>query len=340
MRRNLTSLAALAAILLLATAPGGTQPADILTIKVGALVSDSAGEIFYADELGMFKRAGLDVQISAFSSGGAISAGVVAGAFDIGSAGSAVVAQAHLRGLPLYLIAPAGIYSSKSPTTSLVVPPGSPLRGPKDLAGKTVAVSTLRDLPQVSAMAWIDAGGGDSTKTSFIEMHMAEMLPAVQSGRVDAVLLAEPFLSQARGSVRVLGTTYDAVAKQFMVIGWISMQSWLEKNPVAAARFVAVMRQAGAWANANPQAAATIMAKRLELSEDLAKTMHHARYAPALSAELIQPILDASARYHTLPRTFPASELFYPGLRCPSIRTNAIRHGCVERLLQAWLVAR
>lgn len=315
MRRTLVSLGAVAALLTFLVSPGRTQPADVLTIKVGALVSDSAGEIFYADELGMFKRAGLDVHIEAFSSGGAISAGVIAGAFDIGSAGSAVVAQAHVRGLPLYLIAPAGIYSTNSPTTSLVVPPGSALRGPKDLAGKTVAVSTLRDLPQVSVMAWIDAGGGDSTKTQFIEMHMAEMLPALLSGRVDATLIAEPFLSQARPSVRVLGKTYDAVAKQFMVIGWISTQSWLEKNPVAAARFVAVMRQAGAWANANHAAAATIMAKRLELSEELAKTMNHASYAPALSAALIQPILDASARYHTLPRTFPASELFYPGLR-------------------------
>lgn len=310
MKRH-TALALVGTALASAPRRALAQAADVISITVGALISDSAGEVYYADELGMFKRAGLDVQITQLSSGAAIAAGVVSGSLDIGSAGSAVVANAHQRGLPLFLIAPAGIYSSSAPTTMLLAAPASPLHGPKDLAGKTVAVSTLRDLPQVSVMKWIDDAGGDSTKTSFIELKVPEMVPAVLSGRIDAALVAEPFLTQARGTVRSIGNCYDAIAKEFMVIGWMSMQAWLDKNPVAARRFAAVMRDAGAWANTHHAEAAVILAKRMQLSEDVAKSMNHNTYAPALSPALIQPILDATARYHTLPRTFPASELFY-----------------------------
>jgi len=47
---------------------------------------------------------------------------------------------------------------------------------------------------------------------------------------------------------------------------------------------------------------------------DLLLTMHHNAWVPRLEPGLVQPVIDASARYQTLPHGFAASEMFFPGL--------------------------
>ena len=68
------------------------------------------------------------------------------------------------------LIGPGGLYTSKTPSTYLIVPKGSPYRTASDLNGKTVAVNTLRGLPQYGTQAWIDKNGGDSKRVKFVEL--------------------------------------------------------------------------------------------------------------------------------------------------------------------------
>jgi len=55
-----------------------------LTIHVGALPSEVAGELFYGVDMG-FSEAGLDVDIQYFNNGGADRGGRRSGALDLGS---------------------------------------------------------------------------------------------------------------------------------------------------------------------------------------------------------------------------------------------------------------
>jgi len=69
------ALAALAALALLPQAtPAGAQDA---TLTIGTIPIDATAEVYYAQEMGFFKKAGLNVTITPFTSGGAIAVAVV-----------------------------------------------------------------------------------------------------------------------------------------------------------------------------------------------------------------------------------------------------------------------
>ena len=322
------AIAAIAGSVLIAQRrPAGAQ--TLIPLHVGCVLGESYSNAFYAQDGGFFKQAGLDVTIDTFASGGTITAAVTAGALDIGAGSTTSSANAHVRGLPIRVIAPGGVYTTESPTTMLAVTRTSPLRTAKDLAGKTVAVTTLRDLTQVSVMSWIDKNGGDAKATSFVEIGPSAMAPTLISGRADAVFIGEPYLTQAKDQIVIIGSPYDAIAKRFLIIGWTATTDWLDKNTATARRFVAAMRAADEWVTRNRAEGLAILGKYTKVPVDVLNAMHHNVWVPKLEAALVQPVIDASARYQTLAARFSGRRNVLPGTRlgarrrCPSTSTNS-----------------
>ena len=94
---------------------------------------DSAAEPYYAYDGGFFKTAGIDVDLqNGAANGAAISAAIAAGALDVGVSNLVSVIQAHAKGIPFVVIGPGGLYTSRTPSTLLIVPNGSPVRGAAD----------------------------------------------------------------------------------------------------------------------------------------------------------------------------------------------------------------
>lgn len=283
-------------------------------LRVGTTPNESGAEAFYAQDMGFFKKAGLDVQIISISNASLIHSGVVSGSIDIGSTSMPPAALAHERGLPYVLVAPGAIYSWKSPTSALVVAKNSPIAAAKDLNGKTIGVRDLTNVGSVATEAWIDQNGGDSKSVKFVEVPDSSAIAAVVSGRIDAASIAEPFLDQAvKSGARILAPTYDAVAKQFMVGAWFATLSYATAHPDVLRKFYAVIVQTARWANAHQTESAKILEKYAKV--EIAPTMARVTYADTLSPELIQPLIDASAKYGTIKSSFPATALFAPGLR-------------------------
>ncbi len=97
-------LAALA-IVATVTAPPALQAQPALTVlTVATLNSDNSAAVYYAQELGIFKKYGIDAQISAMNSGPVTAAAVTGGAVDIGVANVASIAVARTKGVPLKFI--------------------------------------------------------------------------------------------------------------------------------------------------------------------------------------------------------------------------------------------
>jgi NitT/TauT family transport system substrate-binding protein len=312
---RVTRAAAACVLLALALRPALPAAAQTSVLRIGAAANETYAGVYYAQDMGFFRDAGLQVEITTMVSGAAILAGVVGGSLDIGGAGTSAIANAHLRGLPVYLVAPGGVYTTASPTSGLIVAKNSTLRAAKDLAGKTVAVTTLRDIAQVGVMSWIDKNGGDSSKVLFTELPASEMGAAVATGRIDAAFVPEPNFSQSTAEARLFGRAYDGIASRFLVIGWFSSKSFLDANAEVAQKFNAVMRRTGEWASKNPKRSAEILAKYSKLPVEVIEATHRAGYSPTIDPALVQPVIDAMFQYKIMPQKFPASELFYPGLR-------------------------
>jgi NitT/TauT family transport system substrate-binding protein len=282
-------------------------------IHVGLAPFEGQAGPYYAQDLGLFKAAGLNVDIQQLNGGGAIVSAIVGGSLQIGGGTPLPLAQARSRGIKIVIIAPGYIYDYKAPTpiNALVVGVNSPYHDAKDLAGKTVAVTQVRGLDEVAVDAWLDANGADSHSVKFTEFPQNAMAEAVAAGRVDAAQLGDPALSDAlaAGKVRILAKSYDAIGKRLFGSVWFTSEDWAAQHPDAARKFADAINQAGAWATRNPVAAAAVLQKYMKVTY----TRAHEYHARTIDPAFIQPIIDAAVRYKLLTTPMNANDLIWKG---------------------------
>jgi NitT/TauT family transport system substrate-binding protein len=246
-------------------------------VRAVTLPFDQGAQLYYAQDLGMFKRAALEVVVSTANYGTQVASAVAGGAVEIGQSNIMSLAAAIERGLPFALIAAGGLYSSTKPT---------------------------------SLSAWADQNGGDSTLIKFVEMPFVEMEPALATGRIDAALMADPDATTAlaAGRTRPFAKAFDAIGKQFLIGGWFAKTDWIAANADAVKKFVAVMRESAIWANnpANYKQSAAILEKYTKVAVGSANRI---AFGDRLDPALIQPNIDVAAKYGLLKASFPATKL-------------------------------
>jgi NitT/TauT family transport system substrate-binding protein len=301
----LTALAALGGL------TGSAQAQSTTTIRIATTPIDLGAEALYAADLGFFKKAGLDVELNLLASGSTVAASVAGGSIDIGQSNIVALATAHAAGLPFVIVAPAGYYTSAGPTTELVTAANSTITNAKDLDGKIIAVTALKDLNWVSIQSWLTRGGADLASIKYAEVQQPTACNMVTSGRAAAAIVSEPYLSFALrdGGCRVLAPTHDAIAKQFLVGAWFSTAAWAQSHTDAIRRFRAVMIETARWAATHHAESARILEKYTHLAAP--PEMKRVPFAERAEAAQIQPVLDAAAKFGVI-APMPASELLFP----------------------------
>jgi ABC-type nitrate/sulfonate/bicarbonate transport system substrate-binding protein len=292
--------------------PGtGARAADAPTpIRVATTAVDSGAEVYYAQDLGFFKKAGFDVEITSVSSGPTIAAGVASGAFEFAQVNVPSLVSAHDKGVAFSMVAPAGLYSDKAVTTALVVAKNAPLHTAKDLNGKTIAVNALLGIQQIAAEAWIDKNGGDASTVKFVELSISQELAAIPAGRIDAGVVTQPGLDGAAHdpAMRVMAPIYNGIATQFLVSAWMGSSQYVKDHPDIVKRFADVMAETARWANAHQAQSAKILEKYTQLS--IGPTTTRVRYAETFNPSDVQPVIDVSAKYGLIKKTFPAADFY------------------------------
>ena len=280
-------------------------------LRIGTGTVEANAQAFYAADMGFFKKNGFDAEIVKLRSGTTTMAAIVAGDLQCGVANVMSLGAAHLRGVPLVIIAPGAYYDTNVATTQMVVAPDSTIQSAKELNGKTVGGISVGGLDQLAMDAYIDRGGGDWQSAKFIEVPPSAMAETLAAGRISAAAMNDPELSQALAAnqVKILAKGYDAIAKVFMQTAWFTTQDWLGKNKDAAKRFSAAIVAGGLWGMSNPDPAVAILAKYTNSTE--AKTKM--RFATKLDASLIQPVFDAAYKYKLLPTQVAASDFIWDG---------------------------
>jgi NitT/TauT family transport system substrate-binding protein len=307
------SVAALGLAAVLFAAPGGAQ--TLTTIKVASTPVDVTGNLYYAIDQGYFKNAGLDVQIVTLSNPALMVQAVSAGDADFGTTNLVSIAQGHLGGAGVVLVAPSGGNSSKSPLEGIIVGKSTGITSAKDLNGKKMVVSVLGSIIQVEALAWIDKHGGDWKSIQWIGSPPASDGALVGAGTVDASVITEPFLSGsiANGNGTLLSYVGADISPLIIEGGYFCSEDYAAKNPDVVKKFSAALLAAGRWANGHRDDAAAIMLKYSKQTPS--QTAHHAVFPETFKASDLQPLLDAAAKYGALKSTFPAAEMVAPGLR-------------------------
>jgi NitT/TauT family transport system substrate-binding protein len=278
-------------------------------IRVGGLTSDTFCMGYYALDMGFFSRAGLNVQMLQFNNGSAQAEAAAGGSLDIGVGEATELANGVIRGLPFTILAGGSLYNTNAPTTLLVVAKNSPIKTAKDLEGGTVAVPALVALTSTAVRAWVVQNGADLSKVRFVEMPLSQMADAVARGTITAAHLGEPQLTAGADVITPIAKPYDAIAKHFLISDWFTTKDWLAHNTDVAKHFVTAVYDAQRWANAHHDDSMAILAKYAKYDLERVRGMRRSSYSTTADVRLIQPVLDAGAKYKALSRPFNASDL-------------------------------
>jgi NitT/TauT family transport system substrate-binding protein len=306
--------ASLLAAIGLCTAVGTAQPSPTV-VRVGGVQTDDITPLVYAIRTGMFRRAGLEVVAIPANSGAATAAAVLSGSYEIGKSSLLSLMNAHLRRLPLTVIAAGVVHDTHNPFAKLCVAADAPYKNGKDFDGKTIAVSALNDLSQVAIDAWVDKSGGDAASIRYVELPVSAMPAAVAEHRVDGAFILYPVLADAlaSGKVRAVVAAYDAIAPYFVLSAWFTTTNYASTHPDIIRTFVRVMYAAAAYTNKHHAETAPMMSELTKTPLAIYETMARVDAATSTNPKDWQPPIDAAAKYHVIPQAFPAKDFLWPG---------------------------
>jgi NitT/TauT family transport system substrate-binding protein len=310
--RALTRAAALVfGVLLLPTVAPFAIAQTAETIRVGGGADDGSLPIIYAAKAGLYKKYGLNVEIVKLRGASAVAAALAGNSLEIGKGGTGSVVTAIAKGLPFTVIGSLGFYNGAHPDVGLVVAADAPVKTPKDLEGKTLATVTLQDQNSIFTFAWLDQHGVDRSRIKYVEIPASATLAAIEKGDVVGSTLYEPYFSQAiaSGKVRVLGYSYDAVAKRFPDDLLFANASWAATHGDAINRFLMATQEASTYVGAHENESLKLMAEFTGVDPATMGDFRHDERVVVLNPPDLQPVIDILVKYKVIAKPVSAAEI-------------------------------
>ena len=275
--------------------------------------------VTYAQASGIFRKYGLDAEITILASGAAAAAAIAGGSLQLARSSTLSIVEAHARGVHFVIVAPSALYNTDKPTSGMVVAKDSPYHSGADLNGKTISVPAIGDMDTIATSGWIDLTGGDSRTIKFLELPHRAAPEAVATGRIDAANLPEPNLTDAltSGKCRLIGSTLDGIGKHFISTAYFCTAEYALANADVVARFRKAIYESAVYANAHHSEMWPIIAQFTNVDVKTVAVMPWETLPTstrALDPSMIQPLIDACVKYKAIPAGFPAKEMIDPTL--------------------------
>jgi len=309
-----SSLVVTVALLAALALPAGrvaAQTGDATVIRIGSSTDDAIRPVLYAVSAGLFKKAGLNVEVVKLTNGAAVAAAVAGGSVDIGKGSALTAILAYSKGLPFAVTTNLADFASDVPDTAMIVAATSPIASVKDLAGKTIGVIGLEDFNTLSIQAWLHANGVDPATVKFVEIPNSASLAAIGSGRIDATLVLEPTYSRAVAmhAFRVIGYPWSALGKRFSEAVLFANTAWIAAHGDTIATFNRVVRDAATYVAAHEEETKPLAADFAGFDAATLQNFHPPSRALAMTPAELQPVIDAAAAFKLIPKAFAARDL-------------------------------
>ncbi len=167
----------------------GTTDKNPETVTIGYLPTDHDAALFVANATGMFKKAGLEVELHEYNNGGDLMSAMASGDLDVGYVGITPVIYSISKGVPVKIVAGAqnegsGLLSHDSSVKSI-----------SDLKGKTIATPGEASVQSVLLKYDLKKNGLNTTDIESPAMKVSSMNDALRTEGIDAMLTYEPYVT-------------------------------------------------------------------------------------------------------------------------------------------------
>jgi NitT/TauT family transport system substrate-binding protein len=253
---------------------GGASSGTTDKIKVGVIPILDVAPIYLGKEQGFFAKQNIDLTMEQAQGGAAIVPAVVSGQYQFGFSNAASLLIATSKNVPVKAVA-EGVNSTGDPKKDfgmlVVKDPG--ITSAKQLEGKTVATNTLKNIVDISIKDIVRKDGGDPSKVKLAEVAFPDMTAALDSNRVQAMFVVEPFLSAALAKGwKTIGSLADVDPSLTVALYFTSTQLATQK-PDLVKRFTTAMQESLAYADSHPDAVRQIVTTYTTIKADAAAAM-------------------------------------------------------------------
>ena len=225
---------------------------------------------------------------------------MLSGDFQIGFSNTVSLLIAASKDLPVTIIS-QGVLGGKTEEEAwadLLVLKDGPIKEPKDLEGKTIAVNTLKNVCEVTIRASLADMGVDDSTLKFTEVPFPDMNAALEAERVDGACVVEPFVSQGKaGKAKGIDPFYVNTAPDLTVATYFTSKQYAEENPEVVERFVTAIKKSLDYAQANPDAVRDILTEYTQIPPEAAANIKLPQWRQDITMDTVELLSQLSVEY-------------------------------------------
>ncbi len=295
---------------------GGDSASDKpTTLKVGVIPIADVAPLYIGIKQGFFKQENLTIQPQLAEGGATITAQTVSGDLQIGFSNVTSLVIASSKKLPVQIVA-SGVQGAKDDSEAwdaVLSKKGSPVKDVKALEGKTVSVNNLNNVGPLTINNAMEKAGADYKKIKYVEVPFPDANAALDTGRIDAAFVVEPFVSQgkAQGANEVTHS-FEETSPNYAVATYFATKQYAAKNKDVLDRFVRAINKSLDYAQSHPDLVRQVVPTYTKIPKDVAAKMSLPQWSADLNQPSIQQTVDLAQRYGFIKDKPDLGELIRP----------------------------
>jgi NitT/TauT family transport system substrate-binding protein len=273
-------------------------------VNIGIVPIVDVAPIYLGVQKGFFDSRHMKLNLTPAQGGAVIVPGVLSGQYQFGFSNVVSLLLAQSKNLPVKVVSNGNNSTGVDGKDfgSVVVKADSPIKSAADLAGKKVAINTLKNISDTVVRASVRKAGGDPAKVSFVELAFPDMGPAVAAGRVDAAFVVEPFQTALRKQgMRSVASSWVDAAPNLTVATYFTSKDLAAKNPDLVKRFTEAMKESLAYADAHADEVRKILSSYTQITGDAAAELTLPKWPADINRASVQTLADLGVTDGLLP---------------------------------------
>jgi NitT/TauT family transport system substrate-binding protein len=221
---------------------GAVPQADI---TIGVTPGADLAPLYLGVKEGFFADQGINLTINSLaSSSAAVLSAVSDDKFDFGYADTVSILAAQEQGLAIELVSGAAATSGdvRNDYAAIIVRDSSGLNSVADLRYLNVSVDAKGTINDLVARTALQAAGADPASVNWHEIPFVDATEKLNVSRIDAALVVEPFVTEARlNGFRVISYPYAEFDPNLTVSGYVVSDELKSEDPELVERFLAAL---------------------------------------------------------------------------------------------------
>jgi NitT/TauT family transport system substrate-binding protein len=299
------------------TAAAGTGADGLVTITAGVAASQSSTALLMGQSKGFFKEEGIDLKIGKAATGAGAITQLINGQQQAALGGISPVVTAVASNIPVQIVSGA-VNDKPSPDGTqyqTMVPGDSPVKSFKDLAGKTVAVNSLKCCWEFWMREAVQKDGGDPNALRPVQLSFPDQITALKQGKVDAISTAQPYATELRQQgFRDVG---DSPASAFdnpnngNTVFYMA-KSFVADHPGIVDKWRRALQKSSDYANAHPDEVRATIIKQTSANPDLVASAPLPEYTAKIDQGTVEKEVQFAVKYGVIKQAPAYTSLVVP----------------------------